>query len=176
MPKLPFLLALLLALPAAATEVYRWVDEAGQAHYSDQWQPGAEKLRIEESSRYSAPPPPSRPASKAPAAPAAAAAYERLEIASPAHEEVLWNIGGQLRVSVRLQPTLRNGHAIRLLLDGTAHDLPPGATETRLEEVYRGVHTLRAQVVDADGKVLMASEPSTFMVQQTSIARPGGGD
>jgi len=175
MPKLPFLLALLLSLPAAATEVYRWVDASGQAHYSDQWQPGAEKLRIEESSRYSAVPPPARPAAGKAAPGADAVPYERLEIASPAHEAVLWNIGGQLRVAVQLQPALRSGHAIRLLMDGVAHDLPPGATETRLEEVYRGVHTLRAQVVDAGGKVLMESEPSTFMVQQTSIAAPGGG-
>jgi len=174
-----FPLVFLLALPAAATDVYRWVDAAGQAHYSDQWQPGAEKIRIEESSRYAAPAPASKPAPAAAAAKggqkAAVPRYESLEIASPAQEEVLWNVGGQVHVSMRVSPELRPGHFLRLLVDGTARDLPEGATDLQLQDVFRGVHTLKAQVVDGNGTVLASSEPTTFMVQQTSIAAPGGG-
>lgn len=172
-------LVFLLALPAGATDVYRWVDATGQAHYSDQWQPGAEKIRIEESSRYAAPAPASKPAPAAAAAKggqkAAVPRYESLEIASPAQEEVLWNVGGQVHVSMRVSPELRPGHFLRLLVDGTARDLPEGATDLQLQDVFRGVHTLKAQVVDGTGAVLFSSEPTTFMVQQTSIAAPGGG-
>src|SRR5574342_994082 len=117
-----FALSLLLfAAFAGATDVYRWVDANGQAHYSDQWQPGAEKIRITTSS----------PAAGAPTAgrtsaggagetnPAGAAGrYELLEIARPAQEEVLWNIEGQLPVSVRVSPALQPGDSLRLYLDG----------------------------------------------------------
>lgn len=167
------MLLLLAALPAAATEVYRWVDADGQVHYSDQWRPGAEKIRLQETAVFSAP----KVAATAPAAKAAAGAppagrYGSLEIASPAQEEVLWNIEGQLRVSVRVNPGLQPGHGLRLYLDGAAQDLPPGSTEIQLKDVFRGVHTLKAQVVNEAGTVLIESQPTTFSVRQTSIANP----
>ena len=35
-----FLLAMLLALPAWAGQVYKWVDQSGRFHFSDTAQPG----------------------------------------------------------------------------------------------------------------------------------------
>ncbi len=177
--RIVFLLACLLALPAGATDVYRWVDSAGQAHYSDQWQPGAEKIRIEESSRYSAPKPVASTSSSTAGKQAALARYQSLEITSPAQEEVLWNVAGQVRVSLQPNPALQPGHHLRIQLDGTTQDLAEGSSSVQLEDVYRGVHTLVAQVVDAKGTVLVESEPTTFVVRQTSVeqpqAEPGGG-
>lgn len=170
------LLVLLLALPASETDVYRWVDSAGQAHYSDQWQPGAEKIRIQESPGFAAPKP-AAAATAAPAAgrqpvPAAKSRYESLEIVSPAQQEVLWNIAGQVRVSMRVSPELQPGNHLRLYLDGVAQDLPEASTEVQLQDVYRGVHTLKAEVMDRNQAVLAESEPTTFVVRQTSIAQP----
>jgi Domain of unknown function (DUF4124) len=168
------LLVFLVALPAVATEVYRWVDADGQVHYSDQWQPGAEKLRIQEPAVFGSSkvadsaPPAARPGQPA----ATGQRYESLEIASPAQEEVLWNTEGQLRVSVRVNPSLQQGHGLRLFLDDTSQDLPAGSTEAQLKDVFRGVHTLKAQVVDKGGTVLIESQPTSFAVRQTSIANP----
>ncbi|MCK6371399.1 MAG: DUF4124 domain-containing protein, partial [Gammaproteobacteria bacterium] len=167
------LCAALLTAPVGATEVYRWVDPDGQAHFSDQWRPGAEKIRIEKSPGFSAPAPAPRVSgTAAPAEPKAASPYEALEIASPEQEEVLWNIEGQLRVSLRVNPELRPGHALRLFLDGAEQQLPAGATEIQLQDVFRGVHTLKAEVVNDAGEVLISSPTRTFMVRQTSLANP----
>jgi hypothetical protein len=167
------LVAFLIAAPAPATEVYRWVDKDGQAHFSDQWRPGAERIRIQESAVFSAP----RPAQRAGTGGAAgsappAGAYQALEIASPAQEEVLWNTAGQLRVSVQVNPSLQPGHGLRLFLDGTPREVPAGSTSVELTDVFRGVHTLKAEVVDEKGKILIASQPRTFVVRQTSVANP----
>jgi hypothetical protein len=177
--RIMLLLAFLVALPAGATDVYRWVDANGQAHYSDQWQPGAEKIRLEEAPGYSSPKAGADAtaggAGSATAQPATKAArfrYSALEIASPSQQEVLWNIAGQVRVSLRVTPELQPGHSLRLLLDGTAQDLPAGSTDLQLQEVYRGVHTLTAQAVDQAGKVLIESQPTTFVVRQTSSIKP----
>jgi hypothetical protein len=167
------LLTALLAATAGATDVYRWVDADGQAHYSDQWRPGAEKIRIQESPGYSSPQAAPRQAGDAGAGPAATAqGYELLEITSPAQEEVLWNIEGQLRVSLRMNPPLRPGHDLRLLLDGNPQEMPAGSTEIQLTDVFRGVHTLKAEVANEAGTVLIASPTTTFMVRQTSIQNP----
>ena len=45
-------------------------------------------------------------------------------------------------------------------------------TSFQLEEVYRGVHNLQAEVVDQKGKLMIRSRPNRFYVQQNAI----GGD
>jgi hypothetical protein len=39
----------------------------------------------------------------------------------------------------------------------------------QLEEVYRGVHNLQAEIVDQSGKLMIRSRPNRFYVQQNSI-------
>lgn len=171
--RLLILLTVFLAMTGAATEVYRWVDADGQVHYSDQWQPGAERVRITTTPGFSAPRPAEIGEGEQTAPPVATGSpYRLLDIASPAQEEVLWNIEGQLRVSLQLQPALQPGHELRLYLDGQEQDIPPGSTSMQLSEVFRGVHTLRAEVVDEQGAVLITSPTRTFAVRQTSIANP----
>lgn len=49
--------SLLLALPAAASEVFRWVDENGVVHYSDRpTREGAERLNVRTARPVEAPP------------------------------------------------------------------------------------------------------------------------
>ncbi len=167
---------LCLALSAAATggvEVYRWVDDEGQVHYSDRPSPGADRVAIDVT------PPGSTPVAGAPSperTPAAArnrsiaAAYDSLTIQAPGQDETLWNIAGQLDVAVALQPSLQAGHRVQLLLDGRpVAELEPGATRTRLSDVYRGQHTLQGTIQDESGATLMQSAPVTFYVQQSAL-------
>jgi hypothetical protein len=169
------LLAVLVFGSATAADVYRWVDRDGVVHYSDQWQPGAEKVRIQETATYSG----SRAAGSKPAstasAPPAATGYRSLTITSPAQEEVLWNIEGRLRVALQASPALRGTDRVRLYLDGSAQELAPGTSSAELTDVFRGVHTLKADVLDAAGKVLISSETTSFVVRQQTVsnqARP----
>jgi hypothetical protein len=165
------LIAALLASAAGATEVYRWIDDQGQAHYSDRWMPGAEKVQLEAPSVFGAPQPP-RPAGAALLA-APGFRYQSVQILSPAQEEVLWNIEGQLPVSVQVTPNLQPGHSIQLYLDNEpVAELAAGSDETQLQNVFRGVHTLKAEVTDGSGKVLITGQTVTFAVRQTSIANP----
>ena len=169
------LVFLCLALPAVAlggAEVYRWVDDDGQVHYSDRPSPGADRVVIEVAPPSSSPAPgvasaqtPS-PTDDKPAA----AAYESLTIRSPGQDEVLWNIEGQLDVAVAPQPALQRGHTLQLLLDGQpVAELEPGTTRTRLSDVYRGRHTLVARIQDGSGSTLIQSAPVTFQVQQSAL-------
>lgn len=166
----------------AAEEVYRWVDEDGVIHYSDQPHPGAEKLVIE-----GAPAPGTRLSSGASSAQRAGTrtqpaqqpqaeepfGYESLEISRPSAEETLWNIGATLDVTLDLQPSLQPGHRVRVYFDGEPRDV--SGTRFTLGEVYRGEHNLQAEIVDANGNVMIRSEPSRFYVQQTSVINPRGG-
>ena len=162
----------LLAAAGVLAEAYTWTDEQGVVHYSDRPHPGAKIVDLGESnSSRSSRPDPRRNASTDTAADAADETndngYSSLEIASPAAEETLWNIGGTLDVSLTLSPSLRPGHQVRIYFDGTPV-IVRGAN-FQLDEVYRGVHNLQAEVIDETGKLMIRSRPSRFYVPQNSI-------
>ncbi len=173
----PFVVILcLLCATATAEEIYKWVDEDGVIHYSDQPAPGAEVIQLPDrpAPRQSRPAP--RPASAAPSLEAQRAAasrpfsYESLAFSSPNPEQTLWNIGGTLNVAISLNPGLRQGHRVRLYFDGEPREI--SGTQVQLTEVYRGTHNLQAEVLDANGNLMIRSEPIRFYVQQTSIRNP----
>ncbi len=156
---------------AAAQEAYRWVDEDGVVHYSDRFREGAEIVQLPSSNVTTVRRVPKRSAEAADAKDKAeepANGYASIEIVSPQAEETLWNIEGVLNVSVVLQPGLRPGHQVRAYLDGEMQ--PMSGTNFQLQEVWRGVHNIQVEVVDATGKVMIRSQPNRFYVQQNTVA------
>jgi hypothetical protein len=166
------LLGLLLAPFATAGEAYVWTDDQGIVHYSDRPVPGARKIELAEPNTGQSPAP-RRPetagdnTTEEPAETDAPFRYETLDIASPGAEETLWNIGGVLNVSLALNPPLQPGHQVRVYFDGNAQMV--AGTSFQLNEVWRGVHNLQAEVIDATGKMLIRSRPSRFYVQQNTV-------
>jgi hypothetical protein len=164
---------LVFSAGAVAGEMWRWVDERGIVHYSDRPHPGAERVELGPAQTYTAPelPPPRPAAPEPPAEPVPS--YARLSIVSPEEGEMLWNIGGELGVELDLQPPLRDGHQLRVYLDGErVADVPQASGRFTIGEVYRGEHTLRASIVDDRGRELVSSATTTFYVQQASILNP----
>lgn len=166
-----------LAAATVLAQAYKWTDEDGVVHYSDRPRAGAERVELAESVRR----PPQ--ASPAPAARSGAAAgsgedaeqaapfrYESLTIGAPLAEETLWNIEGVLNVQLNLQPSLQPGHRIRVYFDGEPRMV--NSTSFRIDEVYRGVHNIQAEVIDQSGKLMIRSMPNRFYVQQNTIVTP----
>lgn len=166
------ILALLASVPVLA-DAYKWVDEDGITHYSDIPREGAEVVDLSEYNRktgaqiYHAPA--TAAASAAGEQPAAAGPfkYESLSVTSPGPEQTLWNIEGVLSVSLALEPGLQPGHRIRVYFDGEAR--MEGSTSFQIEEVYRGVHNIQAEVIDDTGKLMIRSQPNRFYVQQNTV-------
>lgn len=166
-----FILLGLLAAAGVLAEAYTWTDENGVVHYSDRPEPGAKVVELETTTNRR-PRPQVRPGTPSAsnnqnAEPAAAFSYESLEVASPAPEETLWNIGGTLNVTLSLTPALQPGHQVRVYFDGTPRIVP--GTSFQIDEVYRGVHNLQAEVIDSTGKLMIRSQPNRFYVQQNSV-------
>jgi hypothetical protein len=163
----------LLASGIALAQAYKWTDDEGVVHYSDRPQPGAEHVELAKSApRPATATPQSSELAPSPTDEAGAEgtelfSYESLEVAAPAAEETLWNIDGVLNVSLALSPALRPGHQVRVYFDGNAREAQ--GLNLRLEEVYRGVHNLQAEVLDETGKLMIRSQPNRFYVQQNTI-------
>ena len=180
------LLIALIPTVLTAAEVYRWVDDDGTVHYSDRPQEGAETIVIEEAQTFSTPAPRTSSsvttAKASDAEPEEADSYSDFAITNPRQEEVLWNIGGQLNVSLRARPRIKSGHTIFLFMDNQeVQQLPRGRMMASLTDVFRGTHQLHAEVRDRGGNTVARTETVQFTVQQTSIQnpnnpnRPGGG-
>jgi hypothetical protein len=171
-----FLLLGLLASGTAFAQAYKWTDDEGVVHYSDRPHPGAERVHLETStarrpttasrSTTSA----ARPTDDSTTETAAAFSYESLAVAAPAPEETLWNIEGVLSVSLALSPALQPNHQVRVYFDGNARTVR--GTSFQVEEVYRGVHNIQAEVLDETGKLMIRSLPNRFYVQQSTVRGP----
>ncbi len=172
----------LVAGAALATETYRWVDENGVIHYSDTPREGAEVVNIRPAQGFKPPVSTVRPAARETGADEAAGegpesadadtTYD-ISIVRPQQEETLWNLEGQLDVSLNVEPRLKRGDRIRVYLDGEEiTGAPQRASSFTVSEVWRGAHTLRAGVYDSGGRELAVSDTVRFYVQQTSTQNP----
>jgi hypothetical protein len=160
----------MIGVPALADGIYRWEDDKGQPHYSDVPREGAEEVELEPAQTYSAPAVVRPVTARNASASTAKSDYQAFAVSSPKSEETFWNIGGNLNVSLSLQPKLQLGHQIHLYLDGQPQGLIQGdETSMSLQEVYRGEHKVYAQIRDLGNQVLMETPTVTFFVHQAVI-------
>ena len=163
----------LLAATSVLAQAYTWVDEDGVTHYSDRPEEGAEQVDLAGYSRNTG----TQIYRRRPEAPDADEAtedagpfkYQSLAITSPGAEENLWNIEGILNVTLALNPGLQSGHRVRVYFDGKPREV--SGSSVQIEEVYRGVHNIQAEVIDETGKLMIRSMTNRFYVQQNSILR-----
>jgi uncharacterized protein DUF4124 len=158
---------------ALAGTVYKWIDENGVVHYSDQPHPNAQKIQLQGAQTYKA-----QPANAASDGGAAAPAsstertYQGCAVVQPTPDQTLADVDS-LTVVVQTDPALRAGDQIFVTYDGQPlnGNSATGGTFT-ISPLDRGTHTLQAVVRDADGAVLCQTPGVTFYVHQPSVLNP----
>lgn len=171
--RLFILISLIWSLAAAAT-VYKWVDEKGVVHYSDQPHENAQKLTVPAAQTYkadaaytapsgpTAPPPTSQPPTT----------YQGCAISEPSDDQTFSNIDS-LSIVVRTDPELRAEDQVFLTLDG--QPLNGGKATGRqftLSPVERGTHVVQAIVRNTEGAPMCQTRGVTFNVHQVSSLNP----
>lgn len=169
-----YVLLALAAVPAFAGQtVWKWVDEKGVTHFSDQPVPGATKMELNSPPASADAPPAATPPSTNDTRSQRGPAYSRFVIESPQQDEAIINTGGKVTVRLAATPALAPGHNVTLYMNGArVEDFPPNATSHDLLNVPRGTHTLKAVVTTTQGAPVQESPPITFHVRQQSIAQP----
>lgn len=168
-----YLMTCLLLLGASslgAMEAYRWVDQNGIVHYSDEPVPGAEKVQLN-----AAPKPgtvvPARP--PPPRSEIQEFRYSSCVITSPAQDQVLLN-ADSATASIDVQPAIRPGDHIEVMLNGQmVAGWPGNSTSYLLKDLARGSYSLSAIIVDPDGRPACTASPVAFHVRQSSLLTPG---
>jgi hypothetical protein len=163
------LLSVACAVAFSAT-VYRWVDENGVTHYSDQPHENAEKVTISAAQTYSAPR--QAPSNNSASRPAAATTTYSCAITQPANDDTFPNTTAVV-TTVQSSPPPSQGAKVVLMFDGLrVQNFPPGGGSFQLTNLDRGTHTLQAQIEDGTGKVVCQSSPVSFTVLQPSVLNP----
>jgi len=171
------ILAVLLSLPTlAADQIYRSTDDQGNPLFTNQ-PPSRDAKPMKLPPLTTMPPVQSAPAqnqaqtSDQGQAPPGGPPYAGVHITYPPAGEAVRHNGGLVPFRVALEPKgtkLRPGHQVRILLDGKAR-----ATGTSLQEtvspVDRGPHTVRAEVLDQAGQVIVESPPVKFFLLRASV-------
>jgi hypothetical protein len=166
------LLSLGCSLALATTVVYKWVDENGVIHYSDQPHPNAQKLQVEGVQTYPASASAVRPPESPESNTAPANAYQGCVIAQPLDQQ---NLPNAQSVSIRVQsdPAPRPGDRIFMTMDGQGLN---GGQATGMSfnvtPIERGAHSVSAQIRGSDETVLCQTPTVTFFVQQPSLLNP----
>lgn len=168
---------LALAAPAFAGQtVYKWVDEKGVTHFSDQPVAGAEKVELSSGTNRAASPTPAyTPSAPQESKAKAGPAYSRFAIESPQQDQAIVNSGGKVTVQLAATPAIDGKHSVALYLDGApVADFNPRGMSYEFSNLPRGAHTVKA-VVSEGGRTIQETPAVTFHVRQESIAKPPAG-
>lgn len=97
--------------------------------------------------------------------------YSEFRITRPGDGEGIRSNAGSVNVDLKLEPALRSGDKIHLILDGQS--VGGGrSTAITLTDMERGTHSVQALVKNSAGKVVARSNSVTFTLQRTSVNQP----
>ena len=167
---------LLAAFAGQAAVVYKWTDADGVVHFSDQPDPGAEKIVTATSSA------PAGTSSRGVASATAGAAkkkppgsplnFNQLEIVSPARDQTFTG-NPPVNVSLSVEPALKAHQTVSWFLNGKRlDDQSPDAVQFTLENLPRGAYTIGATILDQDTGESASAEAVNFSVMQPSVLSP----
>lgn len=91
----------------------------------------------------------------------------QLIITSPTKNQYIRSNQGALIVTVTLNIALQPGFKLQPLLDNEPYGKPQTTLKFELSGIYRGVHKLQIQLLDASGKELARSNAVSFYMART---------
>jgi hypothetical protein len=170
MRKFLFTLMYLSCTVATAATVYKWVDENGVTHFSDQPHENAQKVELKAPQTFTAPkistpsrPTPPRPAQKV---------YQSCGMSEPSNDQVFLNTD-TVSAATSVQPAVRPGDTVLVTMDGApVPGVPPDGGQFTISPVDRGEHTIQMVVKDPSGTTVCSSPGVTFHVRQPSVQSP----
>jgi hypothetical protein len=167
-------LLLSVSLPVAA-QIYKYTDANGNTAYSNHPPDGIEAKTVELPPLNSVEPPARgvqapEPVSSQPGE-QPQAAYRLLELTDLPTDEALRANNGTFIIGVRIEPRLRSGHFMQLLVDGSPYGEPSNVPRFQVVNIDRGEHSFAVVVQDAQG-ILQQSPTITLTVQRVHVNRP----
>jgi hypothetical protein len=169
------LLATVAAFAGHAAVVYKWTDAAGVVHYSDQPEPGAEKIQTatDASKAAAAPARSTNPDAAAPNGEPATfvLGYAQFAVASPTPDQTFFG-DEPITVNLAVSPALKQNHTLSWNLNGKELQDHANSGRFTLPTLERGTYVIAATVSDPETGESRSTENVTFFVRQPSLLAP----
>ena len=160
----------------AAGTVYRFVDEKGNVIFTDDPKQGGKAVDLTPLTTIPSRPPPYSGFSISPSRSSTGdvfPSYTRFAIASPESGTTLPNgLAGDVKVRLAIEPALHQNHRVQLLVDDRLHQPPQRGSTFVLKGLERGRHSLSAELLGEDGRVLESTAPTILYVKRASANLP----
>ncbi len=151
---------------ASFADVYKGQDKNGNTIYSDKPFENSNKIDVELSPTYSAPP----VTTKLEATKKANPVSYQVSIVAPAQDQTFTTEITTIDVKVSVTPSLQKGDKIQLFLNGQPHSAPSENTTFTLQSLFRGAYTLKAQVInEATPNSPLATSPEVTFYQKRAM-------
>ncbi|MFT5881390.1 MAG: hypothetical protein ACI86X_002530 [Moritella sp.] len=162
------LLIMLLTSCSAVSAIYQWTDENGITHFSDDESKPAQAKEVEIKLT-----PPSigsltKSRSTEPARDTSEQALPEpveVSIAYPSDQQTLRSNSGEIKVSAALNPSLKYGFKIRLLIDDVIYSEQID-TLFQVTELPVGDHRLQLQIINHSGRIFAVSDIITVYLHR----------
>ncbi|UNP88405.1 DUF4124 domain-containing protein [Aeromonas encheleia] len=173
-----WMLGLLLLMPCAAqaATVYSWVDANGVTHYTDAPPPGkrAKELDLRVSPLIGTAPHSVQvdnfnSLTGVDAKKAQETSPLAIALLSPEPGSTLRDNTGNVVFQAEVSPHAPVQYDVRLTLNGKAAPLVHNSLAIRVENLDRGAHEARLELLAKDGTILAKSKPATFYLHRTTV-------
>lgn len=161
-------------MSAAAQTIYKWTDAAGNVHFSDKPQSGAQQIQLPPVQTFSSPQEATPLPSATPPVEEAGAEYQSIQIVQPTNEATIRNNLGYVPIVVEVKPELKKDDKLQLIFDGKPLGSPQANTIFALNGIDRGMHTIAVNIVDSEGNVLSESAKIIFYLHRATVATAKG--
>lgn len=103
-----------------------------------------------------------------------AAGAAQVSLLRPAQHDTIHDNSGNMEVKVKVDPPIdpQEGTSIRILLDGKVVATQDSEQTFFLQGIDRGQHSVKAILVDRNGRTLAQSAPVSFTMWQASVRNP----
>lgn len=154
-----------------ANKIYAIKDRYGNiVGYTDNPQKGSEEIAIKKSTDYTPPPTQTIWTTVTPKVVEDSDPYKNFAIASPANDATIRNNAGNIQVALDIRPALQPNHRVQVLIDGNVISTSRGVIATA-SNVDRGTHSITANILGADNKVIKSTAPVTIHLHRASVGR-----
>lgn len=163
------LLILSVATPinASTDKIYVWRNEKGELVYSDTPRPGAEEVKIKTGNVALSS---ARVETQAlDINPKIIKEEYQVSINIPKDNSTIRDNTGSIYIQGSIKPIFKRGLKIQLILDGLPHQEPQTDTRFSLQDINRGEHQIKMQLLNEKGKVIASSTAITFYMHRSSV-------
>lgn len=160
-------IVLLVVMSASAAHMYKYTDNNGNDHFSDQPRKNAKVIHLKKFNQINICSDKSTTSNNLTGSLKKTLHYT-ITIRQPENKATIRNNTGSLTISFKIKPMLKAGDQLQLIFDGKVRNITQ-KMDIQLINIERGSHHLGLEIIDQHNKIIAASKIITIYMHRPRI-------